>query len=608
MKRGRVFAHIYEINSLEIKGYLLPGTDSLIQSHTMGISNVARIGSYVIVNSAGTKLVGIVNSLQVTEPEKLYWIKTKSDFQDKQVIRTITITLIGQFHYTLNKELIFERGINVYPSIDEEVLVPTQDELNLILNEQIEHNNKYLEIGVSYPTNDIDIKLNPVKLFSRHCGVFGSTGNGKSCTVTVLINELLNKNIDMPIFIFDINGEYSAAFKELDDISILKFCGMINENYPIKNKFVKENLKFNHMSFSRTTFRAILKPSERTQVPALNFAIDTIRYLSNSYSELNDIPSSVSSRIPQHIKSNPEKPFREYILGDPSSTNSQKIKESFETLDFLRILSALKIKSIDKPIGMSYLAKIICDRWSITPDRNNDLRYDAFRYSNVSSICDRILELCRDPLFRQFCDTKGGEGIDLDITTTYKFSDNGKEKFSRIIIFDLSLVPQEYISTIVDSMLERHLQYALQNHFKMKPHLLVLDEAHHYLGSRNINDDSSTYLNNPPGERIAKEGRKYGLHILVSSQRPREMSSTIIAQLGTVISHALTHENDRSIITGFGTYNDRTILNSLSILPRREAIVIGQAISMPTRFRVKFLEESKRPASKDPLEAFIKGE
>ena len=172
-------------------------------------------------------------------------------------------------------------------------------------------------------------------------------------------------------------------------------------------------------------------------------------------------------------------------------------------------------------------------------------------------------------------------------------------------IFDLSMIPQEYLSIVVDAMLEQHLIKALSGAFVTNPHLLVLDEAHHYMGQRSEVDAQGLYLRNPPGERIAKEGRKYGLHLLVSSQRPREISHTIIAQIGTVISHALTHLADREVVSGFGTYNDRTVLEALSVLPRREAIILGQAISMPTRFKVDFLPKEHRPSSQDPLEAVI---
>ena len=115
----------------------------------------------------------------------------------------------------------------------------------------------------------------------------------------------------------------------------------------------------------------------------------------------------------------------------------------------------------------------------------------------------------------------------------------------------------------------------------------------------------NVYLSNPPGERIAKEGRKYGLHLLIASQRPREISRTIIAQLGTIISHALTHESDREIVANYGSYGDRTAIDSLSILPRRDAIVIGQAITLPMRVRISYLPADQRPESSDPLDSVI---
>lgn len=603
MKRGRVFAYIYEVNSLEVKAYLLPGTDSLIQSHSLGISKIARIGSYVIINSAGIKLVGVVSSLHVTEPEKLYWIKTTADLKDKQIIRTINITLIGQFYFDKDNNVFFERGINTYPSIDEEVMAPIQEELDLILNEKTGEKQNFLQIGISYPTNDIDLKINPIKLFSRHCGVFGSTGNGKSCTVTVIINEILKNKLKLPVFIFDINGEYSWAFQNMQDILLLKFIGSVDSSFNKQGKQVLENLTFNYRSFSRFTLRAILKPSEKTQLPALNFGVDSLDYLPLNLDDI-ELDGSLNKYIPTHLKDNPQKAFVTYLIGDPSVSNQNRLKEAFETVEFLTTLTARKIKTkTKKNIHMAYLSRVISDKWSIIS--RNGFEYNSFRYQNVAYLCDRINELCRDRLFRTFCDTTGRDGIDLGITTSSEYQDNGNVKKADIVIFDLSLIPQEYLNIVVDSMLGQHLLDALERKFINEPHLLVLDEAHHYLGSRLYDENNAAYLNNPPGERIAKEGRKYGLHLLICSQRPREMSHTITSQIGTIISHALTHELDRDIISGFGTYNDKTILNSLSILPRREAIIIGQAISMPTRFKVTFLPEEKRPRSKDPLEDIL---
>lgn len=608
MKRGRVFGHIYEIDSLELKAYLLPGTDSLIQSHHKGISSIARIGSYVIINSAGTRLVGVVRSLHVTEPEKLYWLRTQPDYPDRQLIRTITIGLIGQFYYDSGKKLLFERGINSYPSIDEEVLAPTQEELDLILNDESHAKEKMIEIGVSYPAGDIQIKVSPVKLFSRHCGVFGGTGNGKSCTVTVVANEVLRRRINMPIFILDINGEYAWAWakREDEDVKICKFAGAIDKDYPKEGKYVIDNLTFNYASFSRNTFRTILKPSEKTQIPALNFACDALPYLGLSLDDI-EIDAVLNNYIPKHLSENPTNPISRYLIGDPSETDVAALGRAYETVKFLAILTARNVqRKAVKPVRMNLLSRIIADRWSILPRQNIGFQYDAFRYGNVASLCDRITELCRDALFRIICDISGSQGLDVYSTTNPGFIDkDGQEKQAKISIFDLSMVPQEFIPVVTDALLEQHLIAALNGNFIKNPHLLILDEAHHYLGKREGQEGDSAYLSNPPGERIAKEGRKYGLHILIASQRPRELSNTIISQLGTIISHALTHESDREIVSGFGTYNDRTILDVLSILPRREAVIIGQAISMPTRFKVTFLPEELRPRSKDPLEDLL---
>jgi len=603
MKRGRVFGHVYEIDSLELKAYLLPGTDSLIQSHHDGISRIARIGSFVIVNSAGTRLVGIVRSLHVTEPEKLYWLRTQPEYPDRQLIRTITIGLIGQFYHDSKRKLRFERGINSYPSLDEEVLAPSQEEMDLILNETLNDTGRLLELGVSYPTGDIHIKVSPVKMFSRHCGVFGGTGNGKSCTVTAIVNEVLKKSIKMPVFIFDINGEYAWAWANRNegDVQIYKFAGIMEPTYPREGKRIIENLKFNYIYFSRNTFRAILKPSEKTQIPALNFACDALPYIGLCLNEL-EIDASLTSLIPKQFTENPSEAIKTFLLGDPSETNSIKLERAFKAVQFLAFLTARNVKmKAQRHVMMSWLARIIADRWSIVP-RQNGFQYDAFRYGNVASLCDRITELCRDTLFRKICDTAGNTGLILDSTTDTMYEESGTKKEAKITIFDLSIVPQEYMPIVMDALLEQHLLEALTGSFVSNPHLLILDEAHHYLGRRDLQEGETVYLSNPPGERIAKEGRKYGLHILVSSQRPREISNTVISQLGTIISHALTHESDREIVSGFGTYNDRTILDTLSILPRREAVIIGQAISMPTRFKVTFLPDELRPRSKDPLE------
>lgn len=589
MDKGKKFAHVYEINSYEVKAYLLPGTESLVQAHLDGVSRIARIGSYVIIESGGSQLVGKVISLNLSDPEKLFWLKTNQSSNYKEIVRTMTITLIGQF-YGSGKEIYFERGITIYPSIDEGIYVPTQDQLNLILNEK-KLGRSRINLGTSYTNPDIDIELNPIKLFSRHVAVVGSTGNGKSCTVTVLVKELLmsSKKTSMPIIIFDINGEYTNAFAKEKDIKVLSFGD--NNTNNAGNIVIEHKIKIDFNSFSRRTWRNMLMPSEKTQIPALNFAIDCLPYLGYKYSDLD----SQGSKDPTIEKFN----FNHSIIGasicghvdESNSTIIENAKNEVEELSRITELK-LKIKSTSvksKVFDMSILAKLITDRWAIAYSRNA-FTYDPFKYGNIASLCDRITEYSRDPLFNLIFDSTGTNGKSLLNITKYS---------EKLIILDFSGVAQEYMPIMVDSILEQFLIEALTGQYRNNPHMLVLDEAHHYLKPYNYD---GAYLGTSPGERIAKEGRKFGLHLLIATQRPRELSDTIISQVSTVISHALTQDADKAIIASFGNYSDKSILDSISILPRQEAIIIGQAVTTPTRMKIRYLDVNDRPLSKDPLE------
>lgn len=602
MDKGKVFAYIYEINSNEVKAYLASNTDSLIQSHIGGVSKIARIDSFVIISAANTRIVGVVKSLHV-EPEKLYWLKTNNDYKDKQMIKTITISLLGQFYFDASGKKYFERGITVYPSIDEEVLIPTQEELNSILNNERKSKDNMIKIGNAYANPDIHVKLDPIKLFSHHCAILGSTGNGKSCTVSVILKEL-NKNgkQKIPTVLFDVNGEYAWALKN-QNIKVLKFADKTTNDFPEEIVEKIDCVKIDFNSFSRRTWRNLLKPSEKTQVPAMNFAVDSLCLLGYKFSniDISDLKTrNIDDRFIKYIEEKGDEIIGNDLCGDVSEKKPDLIKNAKFCVDFLIQLKKYSGKIINDAIrtvkvNILQLQKLICDRWSICPRTQGGTtvyEYNAFNYQNIGSLCDRIIEFARDEFFAQIFNTVSDDGMQLEEILDIKPNSN--------LILDLSSVSQECLPFVVDALLEKLLENALQNKYRKAPILLILDEAHHYLKQQS--NDTESYIGATPGERIAKEGRKYGLHMLISTQRPGEISSTIMSQMGTLISHALINDKDKSILSSFGNYSDKELIAQLGILPRREAIVIGQAISTPIRIKVDYLDENNRPKSKDPLE------
>ena len=130
-----------------------------------------------------------------------------------------------------------------------------------------------------------------------------------------------------------------------------------------------------------------------------------------------------------------------------------------------------------------------------------------------------------------------------------------------------------------------------------QPFVLVLEEAHNYLPRKPDTEQSDV---GTPFERIAKEGRKFGVGLILASQRPGELSETALSQCGTLIVHRLTNPFDKSIIRSAVSDVDEDILRMLPSLGNRHAIILGEAVRAPARVSIDFLSEDKRPRSEDP--------
>lgn len=132
---------------------------------------------------------------------------------------------------------------------------------------------------------------------------------------------------------------------------------------------------------------------------------------------------------------------------------------------------------------------------------------------------------------------------------------------------------------------------------RKRPLLIVMEEAHNYLGSDN-NSRASKVV-----RRLVKEGRKYGISAMIVSQRPSEIDPTILSQCGTTIALRLTNSNDRGIIANTISDNLSNLVNILPILKTGESIIVGEAVRMPMRAIITFPDKKNRPDSNDPIVA-----
>ncbi|MNR19281.1 AAA-like domain protein [compost metagenome] len=154
------------------------------------------------------------------------------------------------------------------------------------------------------------------------------------------------------------------------------------------------------------------------------------------------------------------------------------------------------------------------------------------------------------------------------------------------------------LGTILDVLFEVSIWgRELKAGMRKRPLLLVLEEAHRYLSK------SETGLAKDMVQRIAKEGRKFGVGAMLVSQRPSEIDETILSQCGTIISLRINNATDRGIVKSAMSEGLSGIVDTLPILRTGEAIIVGEAAKLPTRCRFNLLPDDKYPNSKDPCVA-----
>jgi hypothetical protein len=198
--------------------------------------------------------------------------------------------------------------------------------------------------------------------------------------------------------------------------------------------------------------------------------------------------------------------------------------------------------------------------------------------------------------------TSGATAADLD---SLLCSWIGADK--PISVFDLSGIPTAVIDDLVGAIL-RILYDALfwgrlkAEGARQRPLLAVLEEAHFYLGAQSKNRASTA------AKRIAKEGRKYGVGLMLVSQRPSEIDPTILSQCGTMVALRLTNESDRSQVAACASDNLKGLFSMLPVLRTGEALIVGEAVNLPIRSMIDRPPEGKRPESDDPLVVVPKGE
>jgi uncharacterized protein len=235
-------------------------------------------------------------------------------------------------------------------------------------------------------------------------------------------------------------------------------------------------------------------------------------------------------------------------------------------------------------------------------DLTNIIQNEMGRLDKASSsapflrLKGKIEEMKADPRYNfMFSGMLVGDTMAEFLSKIFRLPSNGKP----ISIIDVSGVPSDITSTVVAVLSRMVFDYAIWSRNEpQRPILLVCEEAHRYIPSDRVAGRSAV---RSILERIAKEGRKYGVSLGLITQRPSDLAEGVLSQCGTIISMRLNNDRDQAYVRAAMPEGARGFLDSIPALRNRECIICGEGVSIPIRVALDNLEEDKRPASEDPL-------
>ncbi|MCG6117266.1 MAG: ATP-binding protein [Aquimonas sp.] len=503
--------------------------------------------------------------------------------------RWLRVELVGQGR----RGAKFERGIAQYPSIGDWVHVVTESDLKTVYAPG--DDDSYVAVGRVASAESIRAYLDLNRLVSRHSAVVGSTGSGKSNAVAKILGVVSDRNRfqSARVILFDLHGEYAKAFGTLARVFRVGADIAAGER----------ELHVPFWALTSDEFMSIAMGS----VSGTPLAIMQEKILSSKrFSRPRGIAHSL---VDEEITVDSPLPFSVFKLWHElysihCATHTVSSNQNQTEATRAHILEGVPAVKFE---GDAY--KLIRPRFKpVTTDAGAEKIHKGLYMDMPRTHLDILEGKLRDPRM-QFLFNPGEWSVDSDNQTRSDLDELlsawiGLE--APISVFDLSGIPASIVDDIVGAVLRILYDAIFWGRFmkeggRERPLLVVLEEAHVYLGAQSKGRASTS------ARRIAKEGRKYGVGLMLVSQRPSEVDATILSQCGTVVALRLTNDADRSQVMSCASDNLKGLFSMLPVLRTGEALIVGEAVNMPVRAVIDRLAEGGRPDSEDPAVVVPKG-
>lgn len=607
-----------------------------------------RVNGYLLVAVDDAFLVGQIEWITI---ERSAFPKRRG-MQDFGLVdlpyplRKLSLHPLGTLRRRANHEgYLFQRGADTLPSLGAAVVLPTETQLRSIVESG---EKRRVKIGTSALAGDADVCVDPDRLFGRHLAVLGNTGSGKSCSVAGLVRwsleQAAEKRGSRPnarFIILDPNGEYSRAFPGGDP-------NVKAQVFRIDPAAGEEALRVPLWFWNSAEWCAFTQASARTQRPTLMHALryvrdgqtapeadpshDMRRYLRTIVTtmriERNGGTPWASFPRPKSFFEKLEK-WRGELESDLSSfsgvehSSLKDLVDGIETLCLPRRIqyphydfTRSEVDTLLATASTAHSAFGGSEGDTLPSDVDAPRPFEAGALvrcveavgellnvsDHVETLLVRLRALVSDSRMKPILGDTSGTTLEGWLNDHLGAADATSNSVS---VIDLSLVPTEVVHVIA-AVVARMIFEGLQRYLKLNgatlPTVLVMEEAHTFIKryKEDVENQDAAAICCQVFERIAREGRKFGLGLVLSSQRPSELSPTVLSQCNTYLLHRISNDRDQELVQRLVPDHLRGLLRELPSLPSQSAILLGWASELPVLLKMNHLPKAHQPRSDDP--------
>lgn len=538
-----------------------PNKDLLDSFHHSGENyKGGLVGSYIVIAGDNYGFLARISNVFIPEKDQKTYIE---DPKSNDFYPVANVELLLSFNYLTRA---IDKGLSEYPSVGAKAYACSPSDLAEMLKGSTE--GESFAIGCLSDNSQAKLNISVNSLLGRHCAIVGSTGGGKSFTLARIVEEFADHG--GKFILIDATGEFEPlkTHKKVKSVSF---------------NFDENSAHFDYSKLTSADFHSLFKPAGQVQAPKLEEAIKSLKLLS-------------------FLEKKPNKSVTENkVFGYKHASINVLQKDKKPRSDFLSVFKANNLEQVkDLHFDIQALAHQIWYECVYDSDFDKPENFGGVSQKdqgNVHSLIVRVSSIVNNSEFSRVFDFGNKNRSDLDICNIINNFLSNKEQ--RVLHISLKHVPDEWsIREILVNALGRFLlEKARKDEFKKSPLVVALDEAHQFLNKK-IFDEYSLVTPLDAFEKIAKECRKFGLFVVISTQMPRDIPSGVLSQMGAFIVHRMINEKDRQAIENAASDASKTALSFLPVLMKGEAILTGVEFPMPVILKIakpKIEPDSKTP-------------